>query len=63
MTMDLCKTDIQNIISLLDKSAELIDRHCKKPAEQDKARQCRKMSKKLKKRIENENYNQQTDRI
>ncbi len=54
MTMDLCKTDIQGIISLLDKSAELIDRHCKKPAEQDKARQCRKMSKKLKKKIENE---------
>lgn len=54
MTMDLCKTDIQGIISLLDKSAELIDRHCKKPAEQDKSRQCRKMSKKLKKKIYNE---------
>lgn len=54
MTMDRCKTDIQGIISLLDKSAELIDRHCKKPAEQDKARQCRKMSKKLKKKIYNE---------
>lgn len=54
MTMDLCKTDIQNLIRLLESCAELIDRYCKKPAEQDKARQCRKMSKKLKKKIENE---------
>ena len=47
--MELCKTDIQNLIRLLDKSAELIDKYCKKPCEQDKARQCRKMSKKLQK--------------
>lgn len=46
--MELCKTDIQILIRLLDKSAELIDKHCKKPCELDKARQCRKMSKKLK---------------
>lgn len=52
--MELCKTDIQDLIRLLDKSAELIDKYCKKPCEQDKARQCRKMSKKLKKKIENE---------
>ena len=49
--MDLCKTDIQNIIRLLDKSADLIDKYCKKPCEQDKARLCRKMSKKLKKKV------------
>lgn len=49
--MELCKTDIQNLIRLLDKSAELIDKHCKKPCEQDKARQLRKMSKKLKNKI------------
>jgi hypothetical protein len=54
MAMDLCKTDIQNLIRLLDNSAELIDKHCQKPCEQDKARQCRKMSKKLKKKIGNE---------
>lgn len=59
--MDLCKTDIQNIISLLEKSAELIDKYCKKPCELDKARLCRKLSNKLKKKIENENHNQQTD--
>ena len=59
--MDLCKTDIQNIISLLEKSAELIDKYCKTPCELDKARQCRKLSNKLKKKIENENHNQQTD--
>lgn len=54
MAMDLCKTDIQNLIRLLDNSAELIDKHCQKTSEQDKARQCRKMSKKLKKKIGNE---------
>lgn len=59
MTMDLCKSDIQNLVRLLDNSAELIDKHCQKPCEQDKARQCRKMSKKLKKRIENENITNQ----
>lgn len=58
MAMDLCKTDIQNLIRLLDNSAELIDKHCQKTSE-DKARQCRKMSKKLKKRIENENITNQ----
>ena len=59
MAMDLCKTDIQSLIRLLDNSAELIDKHCQKPCEQDKARQCRKMSKKLKKKIENENITNQ----
>lgn len=54
MTMNLCKSDIQNLVRLLDNSAELIDKHCQKPCEQDKARQCRKMSKKLKKKIGNE---------
>lgn len=49
--MELCKTDIRNLIRLLDGSAELIDKYCKKPRESDKARQCRKMSKKLRKRI------------
>lgn len=46
--MELCKTDIQTLIRLLDKSAEMIDKYCKKPCELDKARLCRKMSKKLK---------------
>lgn len=48
-TMEICKTDVQTIIRLLDKSAELIDKYCKKPCEFDKARQLRNMSKKLKK--------------
>lgn len=52
--MELCKTDIENIIRLLDKSAELIDKYCQKPCEQDKARQCRKMSKKLQKLTNND---------
>ena len=42
---------MENIIRLLDKSAELIDKYCRKPCELDKARQCRKMSKKLKSKI------------
>lgn len=62
--MEICKTDIQNLTRLLDKSAELIDRYCVKPCEQDKARQCRKMSKKLKNKMKsNENNNQQTNRL
>lgn len=51
--MELCKTDIQNLIRLLNKSAELIDKYCQKPCEQDKARQCKKMSKKLKRNNSN----------
>ena len=47
--MEIFKTDIQNLIRLLNKSAELIDQYCKKPCELDKARQLRNMSKKLKK--------------
>lgn len=50
--MDVCKSDIENIIRLLDNSVELIDKYCRKPCEQDKARQCRKMSKKLSKKID-----------
>ena len=55
--MELCKTDIQNLIRLLEKSAGLIDKYCKKPCEQDKARLCRKMSRKLKSKY-NENNNE-----
>ena len=57
--MNLCKTDIENIIRLLNKSAELIDKYCKKPHELDKARQLRNMNKKLKKKIKNENITNQ----
>lgn len=57
--MELCKTDIQNLIRLLDKSAELIDKYCKKPCELDKERLCRKMSKKLLKISNNENIKNQ----
>ena len=52
-TMEVCKTDMQTSIRLLDKSAELIDKYCKKPCEFDKARQAKKLSKKLKKKIYN----------
>ena len=46
--MGLCKTDIQNIIRLLEKGSELIDKYCQKPHELDKARRMRLMIKKLK---------------
>ena len=52
-TMEVCKTDVQTVIRLLDKSAELINEYCKKPCELDKARQAKKLSKKLKKKIYN----------
>lgn len=54
---EVCKTDVRKLIRLLDKSADLIDKHCQKPCEQDKARQCRKMSRKLKNKICNEHSN------
>lgn len=49
--MEICKTDIKTIIRLLDKSAEIIEKYSIKPCESDKARQCRKMSKKLKNKL------------
>jgi hypothetical protein len=52
-TMEVCKTDVQTVIRLLDKSAELINEYCKKPCELDKARQAKRLSKKLKKKIYN----------
>lgn len=47
--MELCKTDIQSIVRLLEKGSELIDKYCQKPHELDKARRMRLMIKKLKK--------------
>lgn len=49
--MEISKTDVQNLIRILNKSAELIDQYCKKPCELDKARQLRRISKKLIKKI------------
>lgn len=51
-SMELCKTDLKTIIRLLDSCAGLIEKYGQKPCEQDKARQCKKMSKKLKKKID-----------
>ena len=49
--MEVCKTDIQNLIRLLDKSAELIDKYCKIRCELVKARDCWNTCKKLKMNI------------
>jgi len=49
--MEISKTDVQNLIRILNKSAELIDQYCRKPCELDKARQLRRISKKLIKKI------------
>lgn len=38
------------LIKLLEKAAFLINVHCIKPSEQDKARLCNKMAKKLKRK-------------
>lgn len=59
--MDVCKSDIENIIRLLEKSADLINKYCPKPCEQDKARQCRKLINKLKKLEHYESNNQQAN--
>lgn len=52
--MEVCKSDIQAIERLLYQSATIIERYCVKPCELDKARLCRKMIKKLKRKKENE---------
>lgn len=49
LEVELCKTDAQTIIRLLEYSADLIERCGNKPAELDKVRQLRKMSNKLQK--------------
>lgn len=48
--MNLSKTDTDRLIRLLDACATLIDEHCKKAHQQDKARMCRFFIKKIKKR-------------
>ena len=50
--MDLCATDLKSIIRLLSRSAILIDGYCVKPREQDVARQCRQMVKKLTRKLD-----------
>lgn len=50
--MQLCKTDLQTLLRLLEQGAELIERHAAKPREQDVARRMKQLSKKLKKKIQ-----------
>lgn len=52
--IQLSNTDTHHLIRLLESCSGLIDKFCQKPCEQDKARQCRKMIKKLKNKIDNE---------
>lgn len=51
--MDICKSDIERIIHLLEKSSECIERYCTKPCDLDKARRMNLMVKKLKKKKAN----------
>ena len=50
--MPISKTDIRLAIRLLEGCAELVDKYCSKPWEQDRARRARKLCKKLKKKGE-----------
>ena len=50
--MRVSKTDIRLAIRLLEGCAELVDKYCSKPWEQDRARRARKLCKKLKKKGE-----------
>lgn len=52
--MELCKSDIQNLIRLLESCAGLIDKYSQKPCELDKARQLKKYIKKLKRKLDYE---------
>lgn len=51
--MDVCKSDIKNIIRLLEKGAEYIERYSIKPCDQDKARQIKIMIRKLERKNQN----------
>lgn len=51
--MDICETDIERIIHLLEKASECIERCCAKPCDLDKARRMKLMVKKLKKKKTN----------
>lgn len=50
--MDICNTDIKNIIRILDSGAKVISSSCQKPCDIDKARRMRIMSKKLKRKLD-----------
>lgn len=52
--MDICKTDLQLASRLLREAASYLSAHAKSAREADKARQMNKLSKKLSKRISNE---------
>lgn len=52
MNIQICISDVKNVIALLDRGAAIIDKNCHKPCEQDKARLMRKLSKKLKKKLD-----------
>lgn len=51
----ICKTDLSNLIRLLSSSAEIIDKYAVKPCELDKARQLRRMVKKIKRHDDRQN--------
>ena len=51
--MPISKTDIRLAIRLLEGCAELVDKYCSKPWEQDMARRARKQSKKLRNKMIN----------
>lgn len=48
--MELCRTDYEKVVRLLEAAAAIIERNCRKPCEPDKARLARNMAKKMKKK-------------
>lgn len=52
MNMDVCKTDIALAARLLAEAAAALSRTATTPRETDKARQMKRLSKKLQKKIE-----------
>jgi hypothetical protein len=51
----ISRTDVANLVRLLRGCADLIDTYCRKPSQQDKARQCRQQIKKLNKKLKYDN--------
>ena len=54
MNMDVCKTDIALAARLLSEAAAALSRTAATPREADKARQMKKLSNKLSRKISNE---------
>lgn len=50
--MEMCRSDSEKTVRLLESAAAIIERRCTKPCELDKARLCRNMARKISRKLE-----------